>query len=128
MHLSYLPLAHIYERLCVWGIFALGGKIGFFNGDIRLLNDDLETLKPTFLVSVPRLYNKFAELIRRKIEKNNSWGITKRLTNQAISYKLRKLKEKGQLTSYSDYFLQTSMRPFGGNIKFLVTASAPISP
>jgi len=78
-----------------WGIFALGGKIGFFNGDIRLINNDLDALKPTYLISVPRLYNKFAELIRKKIEKNNSWGITKRLTNQAISYKLRKLKEKG---------------------------------
>ena len=45
-----------------------GGKIGFFNGDVRKLKDDLTTLKPTVFCSVPRLFNKFFDTIMNKIE------------------------------------------------------------
>ena len=30
IHLSYLPLSHIYERCVVWGVLFIGGKIGFY--------------------------------------------------------------------------------------------------
>ena len=92
-HISYLPLSHIYERLVIWGLFFLGGRIGFYNGNISKIKDDFEVLKPTFLTSVPRLYNKFAEVIKTKIQ--NVTGITGSLTNKAVAYKLRKLKENG---------------------------------
>jgi long-chain acyl-CoA synthetase len=42
-----------------------GGSIGFFRGDIqKFLKDDIKLLKPTIFVSVPRLYNKFADGIK----------------------------------------------------------------
>ncbi|PNI43481.1 ACSL1 isoform 10, partial [Pan troglodytes] len=35
-----------------------GAKIGFFQGDIRLLMDDLKVLQPTVFPVVPRLLNR----------------------------------------------------------------------
>ena len=62
--LSYLPLAHIYERLMQHGLLWCGGSIGFFHGDILALVDDLKMLKPNAFISVPRLYNRFGGAIR----------------------------------------------------------------
>lgn len=60
---SFLPLAHIYERLsehmAVWG----GGGIGYFHGNINELVEDLQLIKPTAFSGVPRLFNKFGNKI-----------------------------------------------------------------
>jgi long-chain acyl-CoA synthetase len=69
VHLSYLPLAHVFENVCVIGIFTFGGRIIAFGGDVRKLRDDLALVKPTFFMSVPRLYNRFADAIKDKFNK-----------------------------------------------------------
>lgn len=40
-----------------------GASIGFFQGDIRLLSDDLNTLKPTVFPVVPRLLNRMYDKV-----------------------------------------------------------------
>ena len=58
VHISYLPLAHMMERICQAMVFMNGGKIGFYRGDVKLLIEDIQALKPTMFVSVPRLLNR----------------------------------------------------------------------
>ncbi|KAH8125840.1 hypothetical protein ACSS6W_005605 [Trichoderma asperelloides] len=64
VHMSYLPLAHIYGRLIDQVALSEGASIGFFRGDILGLVDDMKILKPTGFISVPRLYNRFNSAIR----------------------------------------------------------------
>lgn len=40
-----------------------GAKIGYFQGDIRLLMDDLKALKPTVFPVVPRLLNRMFDKV-----------------------------------------------------------------
>lgn len=40
-----------------------GGRIGFFQGDIKLLMDDLKTLRPTVFPVVPRLLNRMFDRV-----------------------------------------------------------------
>ncbi len=40
-----------------------GARIGYFQGDIRLLMDDLKTLKPTIFPVVPRLLNRMFDKV-----------------------------------------------------------------
>jgi long-chain acyl-CoA synthetase len=60
---SFLPLAHIYERLCehmgLWG----GGAIGYFHGNVNEIVEDLQLIKPTVFSGVPRLFNKIGNKI-----------------------------------------------------------------
>ena len=58
VHISYLPLAHMMERICQAMVFTNGGKIGFYRGDVKLLIEDIQALKPTMFVSMPRLLNR----------------------------------------------------------------------
>lgn len=39
-------------------MYGAGAKVGFFQGDIRLLPDDMKTLQPTIFPVVPRLLNR----------------------------------------------------------------------
>ncbi|KAK5897489.1 hypothetical protein CesoFtcFv8_010548 [Champsocephalus esox] len=61
--LSFLPLAHMFERVVEGVMIVHGARIGFFQGDIRLLSDDLNTLKPTVFPVVPRLLNRMYDKI-----------------------------------------------------------------
>lgn len=63
VHISYLPLSHIMERIFVLWFTSCGCSIGFFTGNILKIRDDMAALRPTIFVSVPRLYNRFYALI-----------------------------------------------------------------
>lgn len=67
-YLSYLPLPHIFERFMVYTLLYHGGSVGFYSGDVKLLKDDIATLKPTVFASVPRIYTRFYDAIKSKIE------------------------------------------------------------
>uniref|UniRef100_A0A8C5X827 Long-chain-fatty-acid--CoA ligase n=1 Tax=Malurus cyaneus samueli TaxID=2593467 RepID=A0A8C5X827_9PASS len=63
VHISYLPLAHMFERMVQSVVYCHGGRIGFFQGDIRLLSDDMKALRPTIFPVVPRLLNRMYDKI-----------------------------------------------------------------
>ena len=58
VYISYLPLAHVFDRLGIHSLLSKGGSIGFFGGIITKITDDLILLRPTIFPSVPRLLNK----------------------------------------------------------------------
>ena len=64
VHVSYLPLAHIYGRLIDSVALAEGAAVGYFRGDVLGLVDDMKILQPTGFISVPRLFNRFNSAIR----------------------------------------------------------------
>jgi hypothetical protein len=63
VHISYLPLAHIYERVNTISCTHAGGAIGFYSGDVQRLLDDISTLRPTIFASVPRLWNRIYDKV-----------------------------------------------------------------
>uniref|UniRef100_A0A8C9FDN7 long-chain-fatty-acid--CoA ligase n=1 Tax=Pavo cristatus TaxID=9049 RepID=A0A8C9FDN7_PAVCR len=65
--ISFLPLAHMFERIVECVVLCHGARIGFFQGDIRLLMDDLKTLQPTVFPVVPRLLNRMFDKVSLKL-------------------------------------------------------------
>ena len=56
-------------------IFMHGAQIGFFQGDVKKLVGDIQELKPTIFVSVPRLLNRVYDKVKEcmcTFEKVNS--------------------------------------------------------
>ena len=49
-------------------MFCHGAKVGFYQGDISLLMDDIKTLKPTFFPVVPRLLNRIYDKVSGDIQ------------------------------------------------------------
>ena len=83
VYLSYLPLAHVLERLMMIACMANCVQYGFYQGDVTKLRDDLAVLRPTLMLSVPRLYNRFYELMQAKVHELT--GFKRLLTQYAIN-------------------------------------------
>ncbi|KAJ1405928.1 AMP-dependent synthetase/ligase, partial [Sesbania bispinosa] len=58
VYLSYLPLAHIFDRIIEEAMIWHGASIGFWRGDVKLLMEDIGELKPTIFVAVPRVLDR----------------------------------------------------------------------
>ena len=63
VHLSYLPLPHIYERVVTYTALSVGATVCYWRGDIKLLKEDLQLIRPTFFIGVPRVFNRFYNAI-----------------------------------------------------------------
>lgn len=66
--MSYLPLAHVYERAFVEGYSMVNGKIHvFFADSLDTFVQDLNRARPTIFLSVPRLWLKFMQGVSAKM-------------------------------------------------------------
>ena len=64
---SFLPMAHIAERIMIEMIaLYMGGSISFSEG-LATFAEELRSVQPTFFFSVPRLWIKFKEGIDAKV-------------------------------------------------------------
>lgn len=65
--LSYLPLAHVYERVLVeMGVLYTGAEL-YFAESLETFLEDLRRARPTLFASVPRLWQKFHGGVAAKI-------------------------------------------------------------
>ncbi|MFE6969659.1 AMP-dependent synthetase/ligase [Isoptericola sp. NPDC057653] len=53
----FLPLAHVFARLIQVAVIASSSVLGHLP-DVKTLTDDLRTFRPTFLLAVPRVFEK----------------------------------------------------------------------
>lgn len=87
VYLSYLPLPHVLERICVHAFLYLGSLIVFYSGDVQKIKDDIEATKPTFFCSVPRLYSRFYDGVSAKLKAAE--GVKKVLVDRALDVKMK---------------------------------------
>ncbi|KAG4213013.1 hypothetical protein ERO13_A01G023301v2 [Gossypium hirsutum] len=85
IYISYLPLAHIYERGYQVLLAYFGVAVGFYQGDNMELMNDLVALRPTIFCSVPRLYNRIYAGILSAVK--SSGPLKERLFNAAYNSK-----------------------------------------
>lgn len=127
VHISYLPLAHIFERAVVGIIFCEGGSVGFYQGSVLKLFDDIQALRPTIFASVPRLWNRLYDKVQATIR--DSGSIKKFLFETGFNSKRDNLKSGGAPTSTLwDALVFSKMKArLGGRVRLMVTGAAPLS-
>ena len=57
--LSYMPLAHIFDRLLEEFALSVGARIGYWQGNVKKLMDDVAAFKPTLFMAVPRILVRY---------------------------------------------------------------------
>ena len=83
--LSYLPLAHIFDRTCEEMFLSVGGRIGYWQGKLPALVDDIRALKPTIFIGVPRVFDKIHTGIRDRVSGS---GCVKKVRAHVAAVKL----------------------------------------
>ncbi|MEZ8823568.1 AMP-binding protein [Vibrio amylolyticus] len=64
---SYLPLAHITERVYIYGSSIAGGVLTAFPESLDTFIEDVKMHRPTLFISVPRLWTLFQQRIQDKL-------------------------------------------------------------
>ncbi len=134
--LSILPWAHSYGMTAeLYTMIYLGGAIGIM-GSVKTLAADLAKVKPSWLIAVPRVFNKIYDGLWSKM--NETGGLPKKLFVMGVqsAKKRRELAEKGK----SDFITNLKFRiadkivfkkirnGLGGRLMGSMTASAMMNP
>ena len=81
--LSFLPLSHTLERTCGYYLSIMTGSTTAYARSIPQLAEDLQTIRPTLLISVPRIYERVYGAIRGKLDEGPP--VRKKLFELAVS-------------------------------------------
>jgi len=125
-HLSFLPLAHIFERIIITGFMIAAAKIGFISTNVKNMMEDMNILGPNIICLVPRVM----QTIRNKVFDNfNSLDLWKKeLAYKAYYTKLENFRKYGIINHviYDQIIFKRIRAMFGGKVKCLLSASAPM--
>ncbi|KAG5526554.1 hypothetical protein RHGRI_032735 [Rhododendron griersonianum] len=128
-YFSFLPLAHVYDQIIETYCISRGSSIGFWQGDVRYLMEDIVELKPTFFSGVPRIYDRIYTGVMGKI--SSGGALKKALFQYAYNYKLGNL-EKGlkqdEAAPLLDKLVFNKIKQgLGGQIRLMLSGAAPLS-
>ncbi|KAJ4954703.1 hypothetical protein NE237_011486 [Protea cynaroides] len=127
IYISYLPLAHIFERANQVMVAYCGVAVGFFQGDNLKLMDDMAALRPTIFCSVPRLYNRIYAGITNAVK--TSGGLRERLFNAAYNAKKQAIASGRSPSAIWDRLVFRKIKEkLGGRVRLMVSGASPLSP
>ncbi|KAF4026109.1 hypothetical protein G4228_018215 [Cervus hanglu yarkandensis] len=125
IHISFLPLAHMYEQLLLCVMLCHGAKIGFFQGDIRLLMDDLKALQPTVFPVVPRLLNRMFDRIFGQANTTlKRWLLDFASKRKEAELRSGIIRNNSLWDKLIFHKIQSSL---GGKVRLMITGAAPVS-
>ena len=126
----FLPLAHAFALLVQLGATDSGTAIAYFGGDTKQIVPELTQVQPTYLPSVPRIFEKIYTLVTSTNDPEKIRGATQ------LGLKVRQMQEAGQpvpeelqaMFDKADQELYVNVRNvFGGRMRQATSGAAPIA-
>ena len=124
---SYLPNAHIFERLNFVAAIYNGMKINFISGpDAKLIFQETPLCKPTIMMFAPKVIINFCQLVNNI--KNTFKEEDKIEFDKAFEIKRKQYQEKMEIINkdYDEKVFAKIRNIFGGQIKYGISGSAPL--
>jgi long-chain acyl-CoA synthetase len=131
--LLFLPLAHVFARMIQVGVVMARATLGH-TSDVKHLLDDLATFQPTFILSVPRVFEKIYNSSEQKAEASGKGSAFQAAVATAIAYSEAKddggasfgLRAKHALF---DKLVYSKLRAaLGGKVRWAISGGAPLGP
>ncbi len=132
----YLPLAHVFAQTVHLASFDLGTTIVYYGGDTRLIVEELIASRPTYLPSVPRVFEKIYTAAMKMRDQGGEEDRARFDQAIRLGVEVRRRRERAEPVSdelrqafeAADERLYVRVRGlFGGQIKQAVSGAAPIA-
>lgn len=132
--LLFLPLAHCFARMIQY--FAIGsaeGVVGYLP-NTKTLPRDMQVFQPTFLLGVPRVFEKVYNAASRKAGTGWKGRMFAKAAEAAIEWSTMQqagerptAKQRAEHAMYETSVYRTIRGAFGPKIKYLASGGAPIT-
>ncbi|MDT8440842.1 MAG: long-chain fatty acid--CoA ligase [Desulfuromonadales bacterium] len=136
LFLSFLPLSHTLERTVGYYLPIMAGATVAHVRSLEKLADDLREVRPTLLVSVPRIYERFHQRISERLANSPAWK--RRLFDLAVTVGWQRFEMVQGRRGWSPAVLLWPLldrlvaRPvraaLGGRVRLAISGGAPLNP
>jgi len=134
--ISFLPLSHTFERTVGYYIPMMVGATIAYARSIPELGEDLVTIKPTIMISVPRIYERVYNKIQAGLAEKSP--IATKLFNLAVETGWKRFLHRQGRGGWHPTFLLWPllnklvagkiMAKLGGNMHMAASGGAPLPP
>jgi len=132
--LSFLPLSHTLERTAGYYLAMMVGGTVAYNRSIPQLGEDLLVIKPTILISVPRIFERVYNKIQAGLQEKSP--VARALFGLAVNTGWRRFEHQQGRTGWSPQLLlwpllnkivaSKVMEKLGGRMHLAVVGGAPL--
>ncbi len=130
--LLFLPVAHVFGRMVQIGAITSGLHLAHCSDPVTRLPMDLASFKPTFVLAVPRIFEKIYNGAEARAEAAGKGKIFKKAADVAIAYS-EALDKKGMSPvlkfkhAIFDKLVYSKLRAgMGGNVEAAISGGAPL--
>ena len=129
--LLFLPLAHVFARIIQVGCVMKRVKVGH-SADVKNLVDDLGAFRPTFILSVPRVFEKVFNSASQKAHADGKGKIFDAAAETAIAYSQAQDKGGASFGLKAKHLLFDRLvfgklrAVLGGQVQYAVSGGAPL--
>ena len=129
--LLFLPLAHVFARIIQIGAVRSRSRLGH-SADIKNLVADLQAFRPTFVLAVPRVFEKVFNTASQRATADGRGAIFDRAAEVAIAYSRGldrgkpSIAVRAQHAVFSRLVYGKLREALGGRCEFAVSGGAPL--
>jgi long-chain acyl-CoA synthetase len=133
----YLPMAHVFALTVHLASFDLGTTIVFFGGDTKQIIPEFMETQPTYIPSVPRIFEKLYSMGTAQLEKASSEERERFEKAVEVGLEVRERQRRGEPVpdelqrafDEADEKIFAGVRKlFGGRVRQCISGAAPIAP
>jgi long-chain acyl-CoA synthetase len=128
--LSFLPMCHVYERTATYYLSTIVGTQIAFAQSLEALTSNIQEVKPTAILTVPRLLERIEERVRKNV--TSKGGLSLKIFNWAVSVgeERRLLRERDRtpgillsikLAIAEKLVFSKIKEKLGGNMKIMIS-------
>jgi long-chain acyl-CoA synthetase len=132
----YLPLAHVFALITMLASFDQGTTLVFFGGDTKRIVEEIIGTTPTYLPSVPRIFEKIYGAAMKMQEQASDEDRERFRGAIKLGVEVRKRRERGedvpeemqtQFDRAEEEIFSRVRGLFGGQLRLAVSGAAPIA-
>ena len=130
--LLFLPLAHVFARYMQFFCFAGNVSLGL-SGNLKTILADFQAFKPTFILAVPRIFEKIYNAASQKAGSGLKGRVFAGATQVARDWSYAQQSGEGiplalgmKHALYDKLVYSSNMDVFGGHVEYAVSGGAPL--